>query len=244
MASGIGAKRKTAWTIFIISAVLVIGCIGSDPEAKAPATTGAPDRAGGNVAQGDKNTLPTGTPTPFPEPIILSGNGDSVVDIEKWKGPAIAQVTYTGDGNFSVQGYDSNGEKMELLVDNPGSYQGTVPIDFMKGQSTARLEVTASGEWKIRVLPALLGIEREEIPGTIMGSGDDIMALTGGDPDLLTIDATRAEGAFTIWGYYSTKRKLLLDEIAPYQGTVVLGTDTVILVVSAKGDWTFDITTR
>jgi hypothetical protein len=42
-----------------------------------------------------------------------------------------------------------------------------------------------------------------------------------GRPDLLKVDASQAKGNFAIWGY-GNDRDLLVNEIAPYSGTVVV----------------------
>lgn len=184
---------------------------------------------------------PTSTPTPRPEPIVLTGSGDSVVGFEKWKGPALAHIVYTGSGNFVVWNYGPDGEKIDLLVNTIGQYEGTRPLDFMD-DDTVRFEVESSGQWKIEVLP-LDHIRVEEVPGIIEGIGDDVVALIGKEPDLLKVDASSARSNFVIWGY-GKGVDLLVNEVAPYSGTVVVSRDTFILVIEAEGPWTIEVTAR
>jgi len=128
-------------------------------------------------------------------------------------------------------------------VNTLGRYQGTVPLDFLDDQHTSRFEINASGQWEIQVLP-LSQVRREQIPGTITGTGDDIVFLDGANPDLLQVDATKAKGNFVIWAY-GDRRDLVVNEIAPYQGTVVVSRDTMILVISeGGGEWTMEVTTK
>ena len=275
MTSETEPKKRKLPVILIVAGVLVFLCVvcgifgvisRSTPEAKATAAARALERTAEasrptatprptdtphptntpkptNTPRPTNTPAPTLTPTPIPEPIILNGNGDSVVDMEKWSGPAIARITYTGSRNFAVWNYDSNGEKIDLLVNIIGRYQGTVPIDFLDNQHTARFEVNASGQWEIQVLP-LSEIRREQIPGTITGTGDDVIFLDGTNPDLLQIDATKAKGNFAIWAY-GNRRNLVVNEIATYQGTVVVSRDTIILVISeGGGEWTIEVTTK
>jgi len=67
--------------------------------------------------------------------------------------------------------------------------------------------------------------------------------LYGGKPDLLKIDASKAHSNFVIWAY-GTMRDLLVNEIAPYTGTVIAKSDTIILVIEASGEWSIAVTTR
>jgi hypothetical protein len=129
--------------------------------------------------------------------IILTGSGDSVVDVSKWDGPAILDITYTGGSNFIVWSYGSDGERIDLLVNTIGAYRGKRPIDFRSDEHTVRFEIKSSGSWEIWVLP-LEYITQFNIPGTYEGTGDDVIALVGGTPDLLTADASMASHNFII----------------------------------------------
>ena len=117
----------------------------------------------------------------------------------------------------------------------------------MDAEHTTRLQIEASGQWEIHVLP-LQDIRQEKIPGTINGKGDDVVYVEGsGTPDLLKVDASKAKGNFAVWGYGAT-RDLLVNEIAPYTGTIVIPQDVptsgmMILVIEAEGPWSLDITT-
>jgi len=185
---------------------------------------------------------PTNTATPAPQPIILTGTGDMVVDVPKWDGPALLNITYTGNRNFAIWSYASNGEKIDLLVNTIGQYKGIRPIDFRSDESTVRLEIKASGAWEIHVLP-LEYITQVHIPGTYESTSDDVIALVGGKPDLLTVDASTATRNFVVYSY-GNYSDLLVNEIAPYTGTVVLSSDTIILEIIATGSWSIQITIK
>lgn len=192
--------------------------------------------------------IPTFTPTdlptitPAPQPIILTGSGDSVVDVNKWYGAALLSAVYNGGSNFIVENYDANGNRIDLLINTIGHYKGVRPLDFRVSESTARFQVTASGPWELQILP-LENITRVIIPGTYQGNGDDVIALNGGIPDLLEVDASHAYSNFIIYSY-STSADLLVNEIAPYSGTVILPSNTIILEIIAEGNWSIQITTK
>lgn len=207
-----------------------------------PEPTSTPEPT--NTPKPTNTPIPTATPTPLPEPIILTGETDSVVDLDKWRGPAIVRITYTGSGNFAIKNYGANNERYSLLVNTIGNFEGTVPIDFADSEQTVRFEVSARGPWEVNVLP-LYEMRRESIPGTITGSGPDVVYLDGHSPDLLIVDGTNAKGNFVIWAYYGTRRRLVVNEIAPYSGTVLLDRETLILEIKeGGGEWSLEITTN
>lgn len=195
---------------------------------------------------GPTNTpRPTDTPvppTPTPEPIILTGSGDSVVDVDKGEDAALAHITYTAGSNFIVENYGPDGERIDLLVNTIGSYEGTRPLDFMANDTTKRFQIRSSGAWEIRVVP-LTQARTLEVPGTAEGTGDDVLLLVGDTPDLLEADATDATSNFIVVGY-GDRRDLLVNEIAPYYGTVILSPKTLILEIRATGPWTVDVSSQ
>ena len=189
---------------------------------------------------------PTATSTPVPEPIFLTSVGDSVFDIQKWEGPAILRIKYTGGGNFVVRNYAANGKDYyDLLVNTIGPYEGTVPLDFRDGEHTARFEVKAelSGAWEFHIEP-LSNARVETIPGTIAGTGDDVILIGGGEAELLTVVASQAEHNFVIHTISSGGLDPLVNEIAPYAGTKLPDASTMALIIQATGPWSLEITTR
>lgn len=206
-----------------------------------PKPTSTPEPT--NTPKPTNTPLPTATPTPEPQPIILTGKGDSVLDVEKWSGPALAKIKYNGGSNFAVINYDTQGERIDLLVNTIGKYEGIIPLDFIDGEGTARLEVKASGEWEIQILP-IDRIELVAIPTTIQGVGDYVVGIRSGNPDLLIVDASKSESNFALFAYASEGRDLLVNEIAPYTGTVIVPSGTYVLVIVATGPWSIEATAK
>jgi hypothetical protein len=186
--------------------------------------------------------IPTATNTPEPQPIVLTGNGDSVVDVNKWPSVALMKATYTGGSNFMVSNYGAAGNQIDLLVNTIGSYTGFQIIDFYDDDQTTRFEVTASGPWEIQILP-ISAIRHATAPGVVQGYGDDVVILDGGVTDLFKADASQATSNFIVYGladsYY-----LLFNEIAPYSGTKVSEGDTMLIQVKATGSWLIEVTTK
>ncbi len=187
--------------------------------------------------------LPTPTNTPPPEPILLTGSGDSIVDVAKWNEPAIMRAKYSSGGNFIVQNYDANNQQIELLINTIGSYEGTVPLDFLIGEMTARFEVKASGPWEIQILP-LTQMRHAAIPGNIQGIGDDVIYLDGANADLINANANTAQGNFIVFSYSKSGVDLIFNEIAPYAGTALLNGSTFMISIKTEGNWSLDVTTK
>lgn len=185
---------------------------------------------------------PTATSVPE-QPITLTGTGDTVVDFDKWNGPALMRVTHNGSRNFMLRTYpaDSN-DYYDLLINTVGSYQGVLPLDFRDGEHTSRLVINADGPWEMHIDP-LDTIKFLTVPGTYQSVGDDVVGLDGRAPDLLKIDASFASGNFIVEATTGV-RELLVNEIAPYTGTVVLSNDTTTLIVTASGPWNIGVTAR
>ena len=115
-------------------------------------------------------------------------------------------------------------------------YDGYLPLDFLAGQETKSFDITANSPWELQVIP--LGTLRvEKIPGTITGVGDDMFVIQGdGSPNLLRVDASQASQDFIVYGIGNTT-ETLVDENAPYSGTVSLSSEMRVLVVNATGPW-------
>lgn len=192
--------------------------------------------------------VPTDTPEPtatsVPEqPITLTGTGDAVVDFDKWNGPALMRVTHKGFRNFILRNYPAgSNDYYDLLVNTIGSYQGVLPLDFRDSERTGRLIINADGQWEVLIDP-LDTIKYLTVPGTYQSVGDDVVGLNGRMPDLLQIDASFASSNFVVEAITGV-RELLVNEIAPYTGTVMLSDNTSILIVTASGPWSIEVTAR
>jgi hypothetical protein len=185
---------------------------------------------------------PTNTPTMTLTPIVLTGSGDSIVDVET-SGPALVHIVGNDSSRFfAVINYDANNRQIDLLVNTTDPYDGVRPLDFLDSDHTARFEVQATGSWTIEVLP-LSTIHKLDIPGEISGKGDYVFAITGGTPDTAIVTGNADSRFFAVLGWGNT-RDLLVNTTDPYSGTVLLNSDTIIIEVQAEGEWTMSFTIR
>lgn len=193
---------------------------------------------------------PTATPEPLPEPSIFTGSGDSIIDLEDWPIDEAGILHIIGpsvNDNFVVESYNDLGEQVDLLVNVIGAYEGYQPHNFFNEQ-VSRLVIQAGGPWTIELRPlSMEDVHQLEVPGSYTGAGDDVVFLTGATPDLAIVKSGNQSDNFVIWSYGNQRgRDLLVNEIAPYEGTVILSRDTIVLIVQAgqSGSWTVDVTTR
>jgi hypothetical protein len=186
---------------------------------------------------------PTNTPLPptaTPAPIVLTGNGDSIVDFDNPYETAIVHIIGNASSRFfAVKNYGSDGNLMDLLVNTADPYDGVRPLDFGNGEHTTRFEVNASGEWRIEVLP-ITSARVLTVPGIIEGKGDDVIILKGATPDLAKIKGN-GESRFFAVKSYGKHSDLLVNTTDPYEGTAIVSGDTVVLEIQAEGSWSIEI---
>jgi hypothetical protein len=115
--------------------------------------------ASGPIASTEPDWTPTPAPTmpvtvgpsPTPEPIKLRGTGQQatskfVLD----SGLVLFKMTHDGQSNFAVQLLDSQGQKVSLLANEIGPFDGSKAVGI-KESGTYILDISADGNWTINV---------------------------------------------------------------------------------------------
>lgn len=170
-----------------------------------------------------------------------SGTGDDVVRIDKPKAdrPALLVIDGNREGrHFSVIGYTANRERTGVLVNTTDSYSGIVPLDLPPTENTAFLEVSASGSWAIDLYP-IGAAQTVDVPGSFDGEGDRVLWVEG-EPSTAEIRGNQNQRHFSVIAYdqYGNRQKVLVNTTDPYDGTVLMPRDVLLLEVSASGSWT------
>lgn len=173
----------------------------------------------------------------FTEPIRLRGSGPDVVTVEVPDDEvAIAEISHEGTSNFAVWSLDAAGENIDLLVNTIGNYQGVRPINFLVGDEVRGFDIQADGSWRILIKP--LSEARQFTANTITGVGDDVLLLA----EMTQTEAVRfthdGESNFAVWAWGSDVRDLVVNEIGSYDATRRVPAGTVILEITADGNWT------
>jgi|GEM_PF-445147 len=212
----------------------------STPEPTATATltpTPEPTNTPAPTATPEPTSTPTPEPTatPTPQPVVYSGNGDNVIDIQKPGNVVLAYIRGNAESRyFGVESYDDAGKQVDLLVNTTDPYEGIVLMDVRDGENSTRLQVTAQGEWYIELRP-LNTARRVTAPGTIESTGDDVFIIDG-EPDTAQISGNADGRYFGVIGY-GDRSNLLVNTTDPYDGRVIVGRDTIVVKVKAIGGW-------
>ncbi len=175
------------------------------------------------------STQPTTTTTLAP----VEGSGDDFFEFAvPGDEAAVLEIAHDGDSNFAVVTYDEENERIDLLVNEIGSYRGRLPVNFLIGEEVAFVEITASGSWRIQTI---MLSDLDVNVGNAAGTGDDVVVMDVSSP---TMDITHTgESNFAVRAW-TDSRDLLVNEIGPYQGTVRSPTGIVVFEITADGDWT------
>jgi hypothetical protein len=166
----------------------------------------------------------------------LAGTGDAVPTFDiPLDAVAIARITHSGGGNFAVWTVSSSGSK-ELLVNVIGNYVGTVLFDDV-GHSVA-FEISAGGYWTVAIDPVSSAFSWDGATA-VSGRGDDVFQIRPPTPTF-SVSTLTHDGAsnFAVWSYSPEGRDLLVNEIGPYSGEVLLAEATFLVVINADGNWT------
>lgn len=170
--------------------------------------------------------------------MVYDGSGDDVIDIQKPGGPSAPALLYVRGNaesrHFAVKGYDATGSSTGLLVNTTDPYEGVRPLDFMQGEFTSRLEISANGPWYIEVRP-ISSARVIQAPGTIEGIGDDVFRVSG-RTDTATIRGNDASRHFAVIVYGDERRRLVVNTTDPYDGRVIVG-QAIMVEVDAEGPW-------
>lgn len=89
-------------------------------------------------------------PTSGKSPLVFRGSGDDVVSFSSTgTGLRIFTMTHTGDSNFAVWLKDGDGDNIDLLVNEIGSYSGKKSAKLTTGDYV--LDISADGPWTAEV---------------------------------------------------------------------------------------------
>lgn len=224
-----------AWIMAIVVSVGLIAGVGNQ----------ADDAVADEPAAVEAQPLAEAEPEPEPEPeivepapdVVYSGTGDTILQIELPAGPdsiGIASMSHSGSSNFAVWSLDANLNQSDLLVNEIGSYAGTVPFNLSSSERITAFEISADGPWTV-TLRDVLTLREAPQGATTSGQGDDVMIYPG-DATIADIAHT-GDSNFAVWSY-GDGSDLLVNEIGAYTGQVRWPAGTALIQVSANGAWT------
>jgi hypothetical protein len=256
---------KRAWFLIaagVVALIVVLGVVGAatgsgdkkkgaDKKTAAPATTSAQETtATTSSAAPTTSAPPTPTPTPTqptttaPPPSFAqqdySGSGDQIVTLAPLSSPGVPvlAINYSGARNFVVQTLDASGSTQALLVNAIGAFSGRV---LVTGDWPAALQVQSSGDWTVSAVDLTTQAPWDPASGPATGTGDDVIyvqpgAVTGLFAATFTHDGQRN---FVVKAYATDGQPhLLINDIGAYTGQVLLPSGTLVITITADGNWT------
>lgn len=167
------------------------------------------------------------------EATTVSGYGDDVIDIPCVGYPCIMDIEHNGGGNFAVHLVDKNGNNLDLLVNEIGSFTGTV-TDWNYFEKATVISVKAGGDWSITFRP-MSSIEIAQNGDSF--TGPNVVGIDAGSISKISFTHNGSSN-FVVRGVGTSSAKLLVNEIGSYDGTVVWSQPQAFFVVDADGDWT------
>jgi len=181
-----------------------------------------------------ETTTTTGLPPVLAEG---SGSGDDVVEFSIIDTAAAVTFTHDGSSTFSVWDLGEGYQQMDLLVNTIGPYTGTRPLQWR--EATVGFEIAADGDWSYLIVPMEVS-RHEDCP--FDGEGDDVIIVNdykkGGSPADITFDG---DTNFSIWTWGFAAPDLIVNELGPYEGTVLVADTMITWDITANGGaWTVD----
>jgi len=172
------------------------------------------------------------------EPVMLSGNGQTVTDFVNIPFPlAIAAITHDGSSNFSINQYDENFEsgRPSLVMNRIGIVEDSVLLDTSSINGLVSFSVAADGNWTITIKPL---IEANDM--VFSGTGTlvtGVFQAPANAPWHFTHDGSRN---FIVQLYSSRGTYTVINERGVFDGTtgVNFGDDLAFWIVRADGNWT------
>ena len=172
--------------------------------------------------------------------IAVSGSGDTSTDLITLEaGFAVFEGNYSGSGNFIVQLMDENGNDVELLVNDIGSYKGKT-FAVIQTAGNYYLNVKASSSWNFSVYqttpPTVVSA-----PTEISGTGDDVVFVDAQSGNYKLTSTHQGSSNFIV---RLNGSGLLVNEIGAYNGSTrqkLSSSGVYAFVVNADGDWSIRI---
>ena len=100
---------------------------------------------------------------------------------------------------------------------------------------TETLEISASGSWSIDLV-SIYEMPSIKQGDTITGSGDSIL-LVDSYGTSAHIVGNQGGAHFSVKSYGSSRDNLMVNTTDPYDGTVMLKGNPVLLEIDAEGEW-------
>ena len=247
---------KRILLLILVVGILLLSACGAPttaPEAEEIATeepTTAPEA----------EEIATEEPIPEPEPIEFSGQGDDVSPkFTLEEGITVITMTHSGSSNFQLELLDDDGETVDWLVNEIGSFDGCKAIGVREDSWIGAkpgihlLDITADGNWTVQIEQPR-PTSADALPLNLTGKGYDVSSffvlnegltifnmshdgVSNFIVHLLSGDGEAVEYLANEIGSYSGK-----EAIGVKQGNIMGARPGIhILSITADGNWAVSI---
>jgi len=174
----------------------------------------------------------------------LSGTGQSVTEPFEFEGGLmVLDYEHSGDSNFQVEIYDSDGERVDIPVNKIGSVDGTTAVALPAGEYS--LDVNADDDWEIVIAQPLA--PEEDIhapPAASNGSEPTVVGPIRLEGSIVVTASHDGESNFQVFFYNEDansdfERTTVFNEIGTIEDAQTRESHTGVawVVVEADGDW-------
>ncbi|NAT11144.1 hypothetical protein C4E22_06345 [ANME-1 cluster archaeon AG-394-G06] len=189
---------------------------------------------------------PTPAPTPTPKPIAFSGRGQEATSkFSLEKGLSIFKMTHDGDRNFIAWLFDDEGDRIDLVVNEIGEFDGSKVVGIKK-QGDYLLDINADGRWMITIEQPRPSYA-PPVPKTLKGKGRQASEMFHLDKGLARFEMTHdGDSNFAIWLFddEGDRIDLVVNEIGEFDGSKAVSIrkgGIYLLDISADGNWEISI---
>ncbi len=183
---------------------------------------------------------------PEPSPITLSGTGQQASKkFSLESGLSIFKMTHTGTSNFAVILMDSDGQRVELLVNDIGKFDGSKAVGIAK-KGEYILDVSADGKWTVTIEQPRPRTA-DATPQTFTGTGQQVSPFITLNKGLNTFKLKhtgKSNFAIILMDNDGNREELLVNEIGNFDGSKAVGISRAgiyLLDISADGAWTASV---
>jgi hypothetical protein len=187
------------------------------------------------------STSTTTTTKPPIAPVSYQGRGAAVLDVKLDAGQLVMDATHAGRSNFIVKPIAPDGKSGSSLINEIGNYGGRILI--ADPTKVVALEIKADGAWTF-TFDGVGALRVAKVGETYVSEGDDVLLVEPASKGLTRAAFTATDSNFIVRPYNAQGRSLssIVNEIAPWQGTVVVPAESRLLQVTATGRWTMALT--
>lgn len=181
-----------------------------------------------------------------PGPIILTGNGQEAT--EKFKlenGLSIFYMQHDGTSNFAIWLLDNSGDRIDLLVNAIGSFDGSKAVGI-NNPGDYVLDILADGNWNINIEQPRPKTSTP-IPKVLIGRGQKATEMFYLNTGLVRFKMKHdGSSNFAIWllDNKGNRIDLLVNQIGTFDGSKALGitqSGVYLLDILAGGNWEISI---